>query len=232
MADISTITDLSGTTYNLKDTTARDSLVPSGGSDGQVLTRVGSQGAYAWQDPSGGGNVNTVNQISPDANKNVQTMVELTQAQYDALPASKNSDNVAYYITDGSFPEPTASTVSYDNTQSGMSATTVQGALDELNSNIEYNNNFVTDIQSGVVIDYQRLIKTNGINVVLINFTTSNSLAQYTHLFNTVPAGYMSTAYTYSMNGENAQLNLSNSWVEVKAGQTLEAGQHSVVFIY
>lgn len=136
MADISTFTDLGGTTYNFKDSTARDSLVPSGGSDGQVLTRVGSQGAYAWQDPSGGGNVNTVNQISPDANKNVQTMVELTQAQYDALPASKNSDNVAYYITDGSFPEPTASTVSYDNTQSGMQATTVQGALDELNSKI------------------------------------------------------------------------------------------------
>ena len=99
MADISKITALNGTTYDLKDSTARESLVPSGGSDGQVLTRVGSSGAYAWQDPSGGGgNVNTVNNISPDVNKNVQTQVALTQAQYDALATV--DPNVMYLITD------------------------------------------------------------------------------------------------------------------------------------
>ena len=78
--------------------------------------------------------VNTVNSIQPDNNKNVQTVIELTQAQYDAL-ATKDP-NVVYYITDGSVDYPTASTIPYDNTDSGLTADTVQGAIDEVQSGI------------------------------------------------------------------------------------------------
>lgn len=34
----------------------------------------------------------------------VQEVVELTQAEYDALPSSKESDGVAYFIKDGGSP--------------------------------------------------------------------------------------------------------------------------------
>lgn len=57
--------------------------------------------------------------------------VELTQAQYDALPSSKLTDGVTYFITDTSTVM-SATDVSYDNVGSGLSATNVQGAIDAL----------------------------------------------------------------------------------------------------
>lgn len=53
MADISAVITTNGDTYNLKDATARESLVPSGGTTGQVLTKTAS--GYGWADASGGG---------------------------------------------------------------------------------------------------------------------------------------------------------------------------------
>lgn len=104
MADISAIKALDGVTYSIKDSEARDHLVPASGTTGQVLTKTAS--GYGWADASGGGTVDTVNGISPDSNKNVQVDVELTRAEYDALPASKLTDDVNYFITDGGvFPQ-------------------------------------------------------------------------------------------------------------------------------
>jgi len=61
--------------------------------------------------------------------------VEMTQAQYDAL---ENPDpNIIYFITDGDAnSDITASGIEYDNTDSGMAATTVQSALDELSGGL------------------------------------------------------------------------------------------------
>lgn len=117
--------------------------MPSGGTTGQVLTKTAS--GQAWQDASGGGNVDTVNGISPDAQKNVQVDVELTQAQYDALPATKLTNNVNYFIKDGAY-RPQGSVIDsegvmYDNTESGLTSDTVQGAIDENASAIEELNN-------------------------------------------------------------------------------------------
>lgn len=58
--------------------------------------------------------------------------VELTQAQYDALPQAEKLNGTTYYITDGQNIT-TASAVTYDNTASGMTATDVQAAIDEVN---------------------------------------------------------------------------------------------------
>lgn len=53
----------------------------------------------------------TVNNISPDANQNVETMVSLTSAQYEAIPASvKNSDNKLYLVTDEQYTYPVDAT--------------------------------------------------------------------------------------------------------------------------
>lgn len=60
--------------------------------------------------------------------------VELTQAQYDALVSAGTVDsNIIYLITDRNNSAPTyASGISYDNSSSGLSATTVQAAIDEI----------------------------------------------------------------------------------------------------
>jgi hypothetical protein len=52
MADISQM-NVNGTTYDIKDTVARASGVPSGGTTNQVLTKFSS--GYGWSDVSGGG---------------------------------------------------------------------------------------------------------------------------------------------------------------------------------
>lgn len=110
-------------------------LPTSSGTTGQVLTKTAS--GADWQDATGGGgNVDAVNGIAPDSNKNVQIDVELTQAEYNALPTSKNSDNINYYITDGIASESSinlgANAIAYNNTTSGLTATNAQAAIDEL----------------------------------------------------------------------------------------------------
>lgn len=144
--------------------------LPAGGTTGQVLTKNSStDGDASWQTPQSGGGtwgsitgtlsdqtdlqtaldnagqVSTVNGLSPDASKNVQVDVELTQAQYDALPATKLTNNVNYFIKDGAY-RPQGSVIDsagvmYDNTESGLTSDTVQGAIDENASAIEELNN-------------------------------------------------------------------------------------------
>lgn len=68
--------------------------------------------------------------------------VELTQAEYNALEAAGETDpETVYYITDAD-PESgsgasNADKVSYDNTESGLEATDLQGAMDEVTAEID-----------------------------------------------------------------------------------------------
>ena len=57
--------------------------------------------------------------------------VEMTQAEYDLLPTSEKMNGAIYFITDGDVSYPTASQMRYDNTESQIPSTTVQGAIDE-----------------------------------------------------------------------------------------------------
>ena len=69
-----------------------------------------------------------------------QEVVYLTQAEYDALPASKLTDGKIYKVkTTGVVPggSADASDVEYDNTTSGLQADNVQDAIDEVNSKSE-----------------------------------------------------------------------------------------------
>ena len=58
----------------------------------------------------------------------------LTQAEYDALSDEKYTDNITYYITDSE--ELSADNVAFDGTAASLEATTVQGAIIELNNKI------------------------------------------------------------------------------------------------
>lgn len=79
------------------------------------------------------------------ANSEHAKVVELTLAEYEALGDVVNHNNVTYYIKDssgsggnsGNNENSSANQVSYDNTNSGLEATTVQGAVDELNNAID-----------------------------------------------------------------------------------------------
>ena len=63
-------------------------------------------------------------------------IVYLTQEEYDALPASKKSDNVEYRITDANTSSTVARNIAYDNSESGIEATSVQGAIDVMNDSL------------------------------------------------------------------------------------------------
>lgn len=58
-------------------------------------------------------------------------VLEMTKAEYDALPEAKKMDGTVYMITDdtGGWE---AENASYDNTTSGLTAANVQSALDEV----------------------------------------------------------------------------------------------------
>lgn len=141
-------------------------LPASSGTTGQVLTKTAS--GADWQDATGGGGtVDSVNGVAPDGNKNVQIDVELTQAEYNALPTSKNSDNINYYITDGIASESSinlgANAIVYNNTTSGLTATNAQDAIDELNTTVDTLNNSLTQFITYRNVQTQVTIPANAI---------------------------------------------------------------------
>ena len=62
--------------------------------------------------------------------------IVLTQAQYDALSTAEQNNGTIYFITDGIANYPTAATTRYDHTDSGLTANSVQDAIDENASEI------------------------------------------------------------------------------------------------
>lgn len=58
-------------------------------------------------------------------------VLEMTKAEYDALPEAKKMDGTVYMITDDTGGWEAENSV-YDNSQSGLTATNVQDALDEI----------------------------------------------------------------------------------------------------
>lgn len=146
-------------------------VAPTGGTTGQYLRKTA--GGTEWADA---GSIDTVNNISPDANKNVQTVIELTQAQYNAL--ANPDPNVTYLITDG-INNPANNTinssgVSYDNTDSGLTATTVQGAIDENASAITDLNNGLTSLENNPVIVWKSSTRSNISHATGANYWTMN----------------------------------------------------------
>ena len=68
----------------------------------------------------------------------------LTQSEYDALPDSKLTNGVEYRITDANTNSTKARNIAYDNSESGIEATSVQGAIDKVNDGLENNLNSIS----------------------------------------------------------------------------------------
>lgn len=162
--------DIDADNLNKMEQGIYDAQFPDGGTEGQLLARTAN--GRGWVDPpnsavwggitgdiedqtdlqaalSSVGKVDSVNGIEPDAQKNVQVDVEITKQGWDALPSTKYTDDINYYIKDGTnIPQAgviSASGVQYDNTQSGLSADTVQEAVDE-------NASGIATVKSGLIV--------------------------------------------------------------------------------
>lgn len=137
--DISTLTDLNGVTHDIKDSTAR-SAITTHASDTTI--HVTAADKTAWNnkvDKETGKGLSTndftdalktkLDGIASGAEVNVQS--DWNEADSSADSYIQNKPNLSAVATSGA-----ASDVSYDNTGSGMSATKVQGAVDELSSDL------------------------------------------------------------------------------------------------
>ena len=127
----------------------------------------------------------------------------LTQAEYDALPDTKYTDGIEYFITDA---EPLdASTIAYDNTASKMTATNVQAGIDELNGKL---NKFVTEkveLGSDVILNKSSTFtitfnaaKEGYIPIAVCSWALYNrDAAQYTHVNGIEVGTGINTGYVY-----------------------------------
>lgn len=66
-------------------------------------------------------------------------MVALTQAEYNALTTAQKNNGNFYFITDADPSYFSAGNIDYDNTNSGLTATNVQSAIDEVKDDIPVN---------------------------------------------------------------------------------------------
>ena len=202
--------DIDADNLNKMEQGIYDAQYPDGGSEGQLLARTAT--GKAWVDAPNSavwgliqgtlsdqtdlaialentGKVDTVNGIQPNVlTKNVQVDVELTKAEYDALPSSKLTDDINYYIKDGTdIPAASvisASGVAYDNTQSGMSATNVQSAVDELKSNLTSSLNGVKFVSDGINAGQTK------------TYTVSNASRFLVYAINNFQASFMALGYS------------------------------------
>ena len=103
--------------------------------------------------------------------------VEMTQAEYDLLPTSEKMNGAIYFITDGDVSYPSASQMRYDNTESQIPSTTVQGAIDENRIEINGLNNRL-NIKSGSQVFSSVAITTSygGGSVYYGNITFTESV--------------------------------------------------------
>lgn len=102
-------------------------------TDGQVLTYDNVNSEWVNANPSGGGDVMDVevNGVSVvDLNKvaKITSYKEVTQAQYDALPATKLTDGIAYFIKDGGGSGSGSSFLLVITAETGETVTATKGA--------------------------------------------------------------------------------------------------------
>jgi len=98
MADISQM-NVNGTTYDIKDTVARASGVPSGGNTNQVLTKFSS--GYGWSDVSGGGGVGTVVNLTtttPSFHNKTVTLTGTYATYTTTFDSSGHASVNVYYV--------------------------------------------------------------------------------------------------------------------------------------
>ena len=140
MAKISSITLPNGDSYDLKDKYIQDTVAPVETTTTATVAHPLGSIFYlndvlyrALSDIAIGGTINTAsggNATQTSVAQNFKRTVTLTSAEYAQLSAAEKAADIVYIITDDNAVS--ADDVDYDNASSGLTATDVQEAVDEL----------------------------------------------------------------------------------------------------
>ena len=159
--------------------------------------------------------------------------VTLTQAQYDALSTTEKNNGTVYYITDGTASYPTAATTRYDHTDSGLTANSVQDAIDELSEMININTgDFSSLFKITQITSTQTSYTAGGVQVDIPSITNYTPIAIIgywgtgTSNF-TIPEVYINTsnkaiAYVKSLDGSSHSLTITFRILYVKSNTISE----------
>lgn len=122
--------------------------------------------------------------------------VDLTQAEYDALPESKNSDGKNYYIYDSDIAV-TAEEVGFDGSASGSTAANSQQALDELFAADKKTNESLENINSNLDSKLEIKVVSDGTQPDAIKVIENNwtSKPLYSGIWKVNTSSYTYTAY-------------------------------------
>ena len=123
--------------------------------------------------------------------------VELTLAEYERREAAGAIDSDTIYFINDATDSYNAGKIVYDNTESGMTAGTVQGAIDELNSNI---GNWI-------------YLGTYALNREIILPTSWNELFLYAHSSDDTTDGF--------------SFNIPNIFASANSGKTVRQGSYN-----
>ena len=128
-------------------------------------------------------------------------MVALTQAEYNALSTAQKNNGNFYFITDADPSYFSAENIDYDNTDSGLSATDIQGAIDEV-AQVER----LKTITTGTIIanstggwSLSTVCCNKVLNIVSICFeaTKSSALDSGWNTMGTLPSGFRPSSDIY-----------------------------------
>jgi len=178
--------------------------------------------------------------------------VELTQAEYDALPTTEKMNGSIYFISDGEASYPSASTMRYDNSTSGLTATSVQAAVDEVNEKVNDNAWDIAELNNGLTnLSYtsQGLTYTSGSgtfvaggyckigNLVVVNFRFNATASNGVYINNfprpkTGSTGNIIGGACYDSSNERAGFFYMNSNGSLVFPSKLGSGQFLVSFSY
>lgn len=129
-------------------------------------------------------------------------VLEMTKAEYDALSEAKKMDGTVYMITDdtGGWE---AENASYDNTSSGLTATNVQDALDEVVASVALERIPAFQKSHSAISNVERAFITRFGRVCFVDltFTTSSDINDNTaELFNGLPPAWNSNQRFFGFN--------------------------------
>lgn len=176
--------------------------------------------------------------ILPDGNTyNLKDTVSTwvgTQDEYDAI---QNPDpTVTYFITDGSVEPIPATNIEYDNSLSGLSATQVQSAIDEVNNKTASKADkalsaFNLTAGTGMTLQYVNCFAFGNLKVISANIIVGSGA---TTTIATVPSAYSALTYTFFYLGKNGGNGAYGymAGTSLKTDNVLSTGNYTINFVY
>ena len=117
--------------------------------------------------------------------------VELSMAEYEAREAAGAIDSDTWYLIYDANDSYNAKKIVYDNAESGMEASTVQGAIDELNSNLDTLQKL---LEGGIVTSEHGTFATPD---NMVKDSTKDFIVNFEKPFNKIPDVILTSSNSY-----------------------------------